>query len=113
METQTHSIELLIERAEKYGKTAIELYKLKAIERSAEVISSMVTNLIVITSFTLFFLVLNMALALWLGELMGKTYLGFLTVSISYGIIGIVLFIFRNKWISIPLRNSIITKALD
>jgi len=113
METQTHSIELLVERAEQYGKTTVELYKLRTIERSAEVISSVVTKLIIVASFSLFFLILNIGLALWLGELLGKAYYGFLCVAMSYAIIGLVLFAFRNKWIETPLRNSIINKALN
>jgi hypothetical protein len=113
METQTSSIEALVDRAGQYGKTSIELYRLKAIDKSADVVSSLVTKLAVIIFFTLFFLVLNIGVALWLGDVLGKSYLGFFIVAGFYAISGIVLYVFRNKWIKVPLRNSIIIQALN
>lgn len=113
METPTKSIESLVERVEQYGKSSIELYRLKAINTSAEVISSLSAKLAIITFFTLFFLILNIGLALWIGDMLGKSYFGFFIIAGFYAIVGAVLYVFRDKWIKIPVRNSIIIQALN
>lgn len=113
METPSHSIEALVDRAEQYGKTSIELYRLKAIDKAADVVSTMAAKLAVIIFFTLFFLILNIGIALWLGDLLGKTYYGFFIVAGFYAVVGFVFYAFRDKWIKEPLRDSIITQTLN
>ncbi len=113
METHSPPIESLIERTEKYLKTGLELYRLKAIGKSADVFSSLVSKLAIISFFIFFFLLLNTGLALWIGDLLGKSYFGFFTVASFYAIAGIFIYIFRDQWIKNPLRNSIITQTLN
>jgi len=113
MENHPGSMEALAECAEQYGKTSIELYRLKAIDKSADVVSSLAAKLAVIVFFTLFFLILNIGIALWIGDLLGKTYFGFFIVAGFYAFVGVILYGFRNKWIKTPVRNSIITQALN
>ena len=113
MKEQVVIIETLFEKTECYTKNGVELIKLKAIDKFADITSTIIARLTVITFITLFFLILNIGVALWLGELLGKNYFGFLSVAGFYALIGIVLYIFRNKWIKSPLRNSIITQALN
>ena len=48
MENNTSLFETLVERAEQYGNTSIELYRLKVIEKSADVVSSLATKLAII-----------------------------------------------------------------
>lgn len=112
MEDQATLIKTLFEKAEHYTKTSVELYKLKAIDKSADVFSALIARLSVLLFITLFFLILNIGVALWLGELLGKTFYGFFIVSGFYALCGIVLYLFRNRWVANPLRNSIITQAL-
>lgn len=113
MKTHTDSIEALVERAEQYGKASLELYRLKAIARSADIASSLASKLLVAAFFSLFFLVLNIGAALWIGESLGKLYLGFFIVAAFYAMIVIVLYVSRDKLIKTPLRNSIIIQALN
>jgi len=112
MEDQVSNIETLFERTEQYARTSADLFKLKAIDKSADVISTLTARLAVIVFVTLFFLILNIGIALWIGEVLGKAYYGFFIVSGFYALIGMLLYIFRNKWIKAPLRDSIITQAL-
>ena len=112
MENQPNTIETLIERMEAYIKTTFELYKLKSLQSSANVLSSLVSRLIVIIIFSSFALILNIGIAFWLGEWLGKTHYGFFIVAIFYLVSGIVLHLFRNKWIKKPLNDKIIKQAL-
>jgi ABC-type transport system involved in cytochrome bd biosynthesis fused ATPase/permease subunit len=62
---------------------------------------------------TLFALVLNIGIALWLGELLGKNYYGFFIVAVFYLLSAIVLHFFLHNWIKKPVSNLIITQALQ
>ena len=74
----------LIEKSEQYIKTTGELYKLKAIDKSAEVLASLTANLFVLISVTIFLLTLNIGIAFWLGTIIGEVYLGFFIVALFY-----------------------------
>ena len=99
METTANSIESLYERAEAYGKTTYELSKLKLLETSNTVITSLVARLSVILMISLFTFVLTIAIALWLGDILGKAYYGFFIVAGFYLVVGIVLHFFLQKWV--------------
>ena len=113
METTARTIEALYERAEAYGKTTYELSKLKALETTTTVVTSLVSRLSVILMISMFALVFNIGIALLLGELLGKSYYGFFIVAAFYLVAGIVLHFFLHKWIRKPLSDLIITQALQ
>lgn len=79
-------ITLLLHKVEQYGLANIELFKLKAIKIISDLMSDILTSfaIIFLCIFCIFFL--NVALALWIGEIMGKNYLGFLIVAGIYGL---------------------------
>ena len=112
MEDKATPIESLFERAENYGKTSLNLLKLKAIDKTAEIISNLISWIVVITVVALFFMVLNIGIAFWIGELLGKTYYGFFVVAASYALLGIIFLLFSNKWIKKPISNSIISQMV-
>ena len=113
MEDQESLIESLIEKGEQYGKTTIELLKLKTLDKSADVASTLISWAIVIVFAVLFFLILNIGLALWIGEIMGKSYYGFFAVAGFYALLAIIFGIFREQFVKNPINNSIITQVLE
>ena len=113
MEDQENLIESLLEKGEQYGKTTIELLKLKTLDKSADVVSSMISWTIVIVFIVLFFLILNIGIALWLGELMGKSYYGFFAIAGLYAFLALIFGVFRQQFIKRPVNNSIISQILE
>jgi len=113
MDEQSGLIESLIEKGEQYGKTTIELLKLKTLDKSADVASNLVSWLIVVVIAVLFFLILNIGVALWIGEMLGKSYYGFFAVSGFYLLFALIFGIFRKQLIKKPLNESIITQVLE
>lgn len=113
METPAHGFETLFEKAELYGKTSLELTKLKSLETTTTVAAIVLSRLAVIIILTIFVLFVNIGVALLLGDLLGRYYYGFLIVSGFYLITGIVLHFFLYKWIKRPLSNFIITQVLQ
>lgn len=106
-------LEPLVEKVENYAKTSIELYKLKAIDKLSSVISTMVFRGIVAIFLTLFIIVVNFGLALWLGDLLGKYYYGFFCVAGFYFVIGGIVYFFMRKYIRKHIMNSIISKLMN
>ncbi|MDZ4845864.1 MAG: hypothetical protein SH857_09970 [Chitinophagales bacterium] len=113
MEIPASQIESLFERVESYSKTSYELSKLKTVEMFTLVITELVSRLSAIIMLSLFALVLNIGIALMLGEMLGKSYYGFFIVAAFYLVGGIVLHFFLHKWIKKPVSELIITHALQ
>ena len=113
MENQVNSLDPLIENAKMYGKTSIELYKLKAIEKTSEISSAFVSRAVAFSALGLFILMVSIGVAFWLGEFMGKVYYGFLCVGGFYGLSGFVLYFFLHRWVKERVNNSIITQMLN
>jgi len=113
MNNNATSIEMLFERAEDYSRTSIELFKLHAVDKSADVVSSLATRLVIVIVVALFMVSVTVGLALWIGELLGKTYYGFFVIAGFYAIAGMLLYAFRHQWIKEPVSNTIITQLMQ
>jgi hypothetical protein len=110
MENSTTTIEKLIEKAEIYSKTSLELCKYQAVNKSADIFSYLAVKMAIGLVVVLFLLMLNVALALWLGKELGEVYYGFFAVAFCYFCLSILLYIFREEWIKNPVSNFIINK---
>lgn len=106
-------IEKLYNKAKVYTKTSLEIYKLQAINTSADVISTLAHKAILILVISTFIVFFNVAMALLLGDVLGSTYKGFLVISLFYLIVGLVLFVFSSSLIKNPVSNLIISKMID
>lgn len=113
MEDKLNFIEPLFEKAREYGKTSFELFKLKALDKTAGSMSTIVSRGLVVFAFAMFITILNIGVSLWLGELLGRLYYGFFCVAGFYALLGIVLYFFLNKWIKKRVSNSIILQILN
>jgi hypothetical protein len=106
-------ITILFEKAEDYSKTSLELFKLHAISKSADAVSSLATRLVIVIVVAFFMLCVNIGLALWIGELLGKYYYGFFLIAGCYAIIALLVYAFRYPLIKEPVSNIIITKLIQ
>lgn len=113
MENTTTTIEKLIEKAEVYSKTTLELCKFNAIYKAADIFSSLTIRLVLIVVVVLFSLMVNIGLAFYLGDYFGKNYYGFFVIALFYFFLGIIVYIFRNQWIKHPVSNFIISQSLS
>jgi fatty acid desaturase len=112
MEDNTKFLESLLERASEYGKTSLELIKLKTLDKTTDIVSSLVPQSIVIILIASFMLFLNLGIALWLGDILGKTFYGFFVVAAFYILAGIVFHFFMHKWTKKLVGNYIIKHIL-
>ncbi len=113
MEDKATPIDQLLEQAESYGNTTLELIKLKAVDKVADTTSSLVSWTVVVVSVALFFITLNIGIALLIGDLLGKSWLGFMLVAGFYALLTLLFFIFRKRWIKKPVNDSVINQMLN
>ena len=111
MEDNTNLFESLLERLSEYGKSGFELAKLKTLDKTSDVVSSIIPHLVVFIIIAVFLLFLNLGLAFWLGEIFGKTWLGFILVAAFYSVAGIVLYLLRKRCKKL-ISNYIIRQVL-
>ena len=110
MEDQKNQMELLFEKASDYVETRLDLFKLKATQKSTDVVSSLASRLILILIITLVVFMVNIGLALLLGEVLGKSYYGFFALGGFYILVGVIFQAFKAKWVEEPVSNAIIKK---
>ncbi|HLP63862.1 hypothetical protein [Flavobacterium sp.] len=112
MDTTATNIELLYDKAKKYTETSMELFRLNAIDKTADVASSLMARMAIVMVVAMFTLFVNIGIALFIGKMMGEYYLGFMIVSLFYLILAVVLHVFRNQFIKIPITNLVIEKLM-
>jgi fatty acid desaturase len=112
MEDNAKLIETLFEKATDYGKTSFELVKLKAVDKTSDIVSSVIPHSAVIILLASFMLFLNLGIAFWLGEILGKIFFGFFIVAAFYVIAGIVLHLFVHNWLKNVLYNYFVKQVL-
>jgi hypothetical protein len=112
MEDKTNLLDSLLESATDYGITSFELIKLKALDKSTDIISSLIPFSFFILLIASFLLFLNLGIALWLGELLGKLYYGFFLVAGFYILAVIIIRFFLYEWIKKLVGNYFVKQML-
>lgn len=102
----------LVEKTEELGKLSLELLKLKSLEKTADASATLISRLIFVLIASVFLLMLNIGLALWIGELLGKTYYGFFILASFYAIFALSIF-FSHNWLKTKIEDTIITKMFN
>ncbi len=82
---------------QKYIETNVSYYGLTAFEKGAKIINYVISSGVVIMIFALSLMFLSAAAALYIGKLLHSYELGLLIVGGFYFLLGIVLYLFREK----------------
>jgi hypothetical protein len=112
MEDNDKLIESLLEKATDYGKTTFELVKLKTLDKTSDVVSSLVPHGVVFILITTFLIFVNIGLAIWLGDILGRIYFGFFVVAAFYGLTGFIIHFFWHERIKKMVRDNFIKQML-
>jgi hypothetical protein len=110
MENSTTTIEKLLEKAEIYSKTTLELCKYEVVYKSADIFSCLAVKLAITFVVVVFLLLVNVGLALCVGQYLGEIYLGFFVIAFGYLCLAVLLYVFRDEWVKSPVSNFIINK---
>jgi hypothetical protein len=113
MEQQDSRLNSLLTQAEQYGKTSLELAKLKTVQKLIPVATAFTGKLFVMSAFYLFIFLLNIGIAMWLGSLLGKPYMGFILIASFYLLTAIVIHYLSAKLFRKPISRFIIQQILN
>jgi len=105
-------MEALFEKIESYAKTNFDLFKLKTINKSADVLSTIVTKIAVVIIVLLIVFFFSVGLAFWIGECLEKISYGFFIVAGFYALVALIVYYKRNNFIKAPVNNTIIVQML-
>lgn len=113
MKNQPNTIGALFESAGDYVKTNVELFKLKAVDKSSDIVSSIASWLVIALFIAFGFIIINIGVCIWLGNLMGHIWYGFFVVGGFYLLLAVLILSFKSKWIKQPVSDLIIKKILN
>jgi hypothetical protein len=113
MQNKPNALGDLLESVDDYLETRIDLLKLKTVDKSSDIISSLASGLVILVIITFGIILLNIGLSIWLGNLMGHMGYGFFVVGGFYTVLAIVLFGFKRKWLKGPFNDMIVKKMLN
>ncbi|MCF8448662.1 MAG: hypothetical protein K9G49_02225 [Taibaiella sp.] len=113
MESRTNMFEPLLETATSYGKTSLELYKLKALNSIGSLLSAAIHHAAVAIILLMFLLFASMGAALWLGDILGEIYFGFFCVAAFYALAAIIVRFGLKQSIKKHTKDSFISKLLN
>jgi hypothetical protein len=113
MEEKISFMEPLFESAEEYGKVGYKLLQLKALDKATGVIASLVAHSTALIFISTFLVSANIGIALWIGDLLGKSYYGFFCVAGFYGVVGSILYFFLYHRIKRWINDLIISQTFS
>lgn len=107
---ELNKVEKLAEHIKEYAETRFDLVVLNAQDKFTNILSSLVVSAtgIVLGLFVLLFA--SIGAALWLGECLQSSFLGFFCVAGFYLLVAIIVILNREKWIKMPMINSLLKK---
>jgi hypothetical protein len=112
MENETkNNVEALFEHAGDYLDTRLDLFKLQVIQKTSDIVSSLASRLVMMVIVVIFVMIINIGIALVIGDWLGKNYYGFFALAGFYLIVGFIFYANKRKWVKEPVANSIIRKA--
>ncbi len=103
------NVESILKHLNDYFETRLELFLLNSSEKASVFISSIATFFLIMLTMMFVLLFLSIGSALWIGQSIGNISTGFLYVGLFYLIVSIILFIFRNSLIKIPVMNKLLS----
>ena len=103
-------LESLISKSHEYVETRLDLFKLKMVDKSTEVASTIASGIALFVTGFIFFIFFNIGLALLIGDLVGKSYWGFFILAVFYALIGIIFYKSRNKLLKRPILGMFLKK---
>jgi len=104
------SVEKLIGHVKSYAETRFDLLLIDAQDKFTSGLSSVVS--IFIIGMLIFFgsLFLSVAVAWWIGVYFHSPSIGFFCIAGFYLLAALILYFNREKWIKLPLINSLLKK---
>ena len=106
-------IENLVYHVKDYVHLRLRLTELKLSYKSSQLVSSLITAMVLLSFAFFFVLVITIGLSLLLSKFLGEWYLGFLIMGGIYVIIGFIFYFYRKQWIKDPVNDLMVKELFD
>jgi len=113
MESTENNLASLLDKATDYGQTSLDLLKLKALDTTTKVVSSLTIQLTIWAIVLVWVITLNIGLGLWLGELLGANYYGFFALLGIELLLGVIAYYTLQKPFRKGISNHIIQQVYN
>ena len=100
------------DETDKYGKSKLEVFQLKSVGDSANLISSLTSKLTILVIVAFFSLFLTMGLCLYLGYFTFQLHNAFFVLASLFLLFGLILVVNKGEIIKEPMKYLIITSLL-
>jgi hypothetical protein len=107
---EKNKIEKMFTNIKDYAETRFDIAVLNIEDKATGVISSIASAVILGSLGLVALMFISIGGAWYLGEYFKSPSIGFFSVAGFYIVVGLVLFINREKWIKLPIINSILKK---
>ena len=104
--------EELLETIKDYAATRYDLTRLKLVDKSSQLLASLISSVAIIIVMCFFLFFLSYAVAGYLSIAIGSPFSGFLIVGGVYLILGLLLYYLRNRHLELPLSNHFVKEFL-
>jgi hypothetical protein len=112
MENLFSKLEDLAGTVKEYIDNRVESAKLSVAEKSSAVIANTIARLFLFMVLFFFLLFSGLALSLFLGNVTGNAWLGYLIVAVLYALFGMIVWLGRGSLIRRPVMNKMIKLLL-
>ena len=102
-----------VEYARQYAKLQLEHLRLEAAEKLAKTASTLAATLVLAALGMLVLLMLTLAAGFYLGQLWQSYPLGFLCMAGFYVLVAVLVWIFKDRWLTNPMLTTIIRSFFD
>ena len=113
MQSTIRHIEDFVSKAGDLAETKVELWKLRAAGKISETISTLISVITIAILIAVAITIVSLGIAFWIGSETGRVSYGFFIVGGFYAVAGLLVYLFRKKWIKKPVSNMIINKITE
>ncbi len=99
-----------IDKIKEYVNLRIDLAVLSIAEKTSQLFANLVTDSIVIIFFLMAFLFGSIGLCLYLSDVLGNSYSGFLIVAGFYLLVSLIFYAIKDKYLEKPIINRVLKK---
>ena len=98
----------VVEAAADYAEASLKIIALKTADKSARLSSNFLMIVILVIVFLFSFNMLNFGLAIIISHGLHKMWSGFLILGIFYALVGVMVYVLRQKILFQPILNSLL-----
>ena len=113
MDQDYSNSETFVEQVKEYVNTRIAQLKLSFAEKTSKVMSVMIAVVISALVFFLFLVLISIAGAMAIGQWLESPWLGFVIVGGVILVVGLVLWVSKDRLIGKPIMNALIKVIFD